>query len=255
MYNKVKELLREGLSIRQISRNTGLDRVTVRKYLRMTEEEFSDFLALQKQRNRKLQPYEEFIKKRVTDYPDCSSAQVEDWLKEHHPDLQEVTTRTIYSFVQWIRKSHDIPKPKGTPRYYQPVEQLPYGEQAQVDLWSEVERTLRNGGGIKRGFPTIFGREAAQTERSGERACMVALPQPAANGAFAGVDRSECGGLAAQTERSGVRRLSWERFDTGDHSIKQLIFRLTSLKNPLYYKRIHGLSALNLSRSRPAVPA
>ena len=62
MYNKVKELLREGLSIRQISRNTGLDRVTVRKYLRMTEEEFSDFLALQKQRNRKLQPYEEFIK-------------------------------------------------------------------------------------------------------------------------------------------------------------------------------------------------
>ncbi len=41
--------------IRQISRNTGLDRVTVRKYLRMTEEEFSDFLALQKQRNRKIQ--------------------------------------------------------------------------------------------------------------------------------------------------------------------------------------------------------
>ena len=134
MYNKVKELLREGLSIRQISRNTGLDRVTVRKYLRMTEEEFSDFLALQKQRNRKLQPYEEFIKKRVTDYPDCSAAQVEDWLKEHHPDFQEVTTRTIYSFVQWIRKSHDIPKPKGTHREYQPVEQLPYGEQAQVDF-------------------------------------------------------------------------------------------------------------------------
>jgi transposase len=80
MYNKVKELSREGLSIRQISRNTGLDRVTVRKYLRMTEEEFSDFLALQKQRNRKLQTYEEFIKKRVTDYPDCSAAQVEDWL-------------------------------------------------------------------------------------------------------------------------------------------------------------------------------
>ena len=134
MYNKVKGLSREGLSIRQISRNTGLDRATVRKYLRMTEEEFSTFLALQKQRNRKLQPYEEFIKKRVADNPDCSAAQVEDWLKEHHPDLQEITTRTIYSFVQWIRKSHDIPKPKGTPRYYQPVEQLPYGEQAQVDF-------------------------------------------------------------------------------------------------------------------------
>ena len=54
MYHKVKELSREGLSIRQISRNTGLDRVTVRKYLRMTEEKFCDFFALQKQRNRKL---------------------------------------------------------------------------------------------------------------------------------------------------------------------------------------------------------
>ena len=29
MYNKVKELSREGLSIRQISRNTGLDRATL----------------------------------------------------------------------------------------------------------------------------------------------------------------------------------------------------------------------------------
>ena len=134
MYNKVKELSREGLSIRQISRNTGLDRVTVRKYLRMTEEEFSDFLAQQKQRYRKLQPYEQFIKNRVADYPDCSAAQVEDWLKEHHPEFPEITTRTIYSFVQWIRKSHDIPKPKGTPRHYYPVEQLPYGEQAQVDF-------------------------------------------------------------------------------------------------------------------------
>ena len=38
MYNEVKELSQEGLSIRQISKNTGLDRVPVRKYLRMTEE-------------------------------------------------------------------------------------------------------------------------------------------------------------------------------------------------------------------------
>jgi transposase len=85
MYNKVKEFAREGLSIRQISRKTGMDRVTVRKFLRMTDEEFSALLALQKRRLRKLQPYEQFVKDRVTDYPDCSATQVEDWLKEHHP--------------------------------------------------------------------------------------------------------------------------------------------------------------------------
>jgi transposase len=76
MYNKVKEFVREGLSLRQISRNTGLDRETVRKYLRMTEEEFSAFLALQKRRLRKLQPYEQFVRERVTDYPDELSSKV-----------------------------------------------------------------------------------------------------------------------------------------------------------------------------------
>ncbi|WP_223294090.1 hypothetical protein [Chlorobium limicola] len=76
MYNKVKEFAREGLSIRQISRKTGMDRVTVRKFLRMTDEEFSAFLALQKRRLRKLQPYEQFVKDRVTDYPglQCNSS-------------------------------------------------------------------------------------------------------------------------------------------------------------------------------------
>ena len=37
--------------------------------------------------------------------------------------------------------------------------------------------------------------------KSGERASSVALPQPAANGAFAGVSRSWGIGLTAQTER------------------------------------------------------
>jgi len=47
IYNKFKELSREGLSIRQISRNTGLDRVTVGKSHRMAEEQFSNYLAQQ----------------------------------------------------------------------------------------------------------------------------------------------------------------------------------------------------------------
>jgi hypothetical protein len=61
-------------------------------------------------------------------------------------------------------------------------------------------------------------------------------------------------GRVTQTKRSGE-----ERFD--GRGLMQVIIRssglffLKWLKNPLCYKRIHGLSALNLSMSRSAVPA
>ena len=83
-------------------------------------------------------PYESFIAERIKHYPACSSAQIEDWLKEHYPAFPKVTTRTIYSFVQWVRQTHNIPKPKGQNRQCHPVEELPYGQQGQVDfgeLW------------------------------------------------------------------------------------------------------------------------
>ena len=52
-----------------------------------------------------------------------------------------------------------------------------------------------------------FGCVGLVRSKGGERASSVALPQPAANGAFAVAGRSEGIGLAAQTKRSGVRRL------------------------------------------------
>ena len=44
------------------------------------------------------------------------------------------TNQIVITAVQNKPGSTAKPKPKGTPRYYQPVEQLPYGEQAQVDF-------------------------------------------------------------------------------------------------------------------------
>jgi transposase len=34
----------------------------------------------------------------------------------------------------WVRLKHDLPRPKTLPRQCEPVEELPYGEQAQVDF-------------------------------------------------------------------------------------------------------------------------
>ncbi|HCD37036.1 MAG TPA: hypothetical protein DEQ23_08535 [Chlorobium sp.] len=92
MYNKVKNLFEKGLRINQISRSTGLDRKTVRKYLQMNSQEFQDHLSSMTCRHRKLEDYEEFFRGRIGQCPDCSAAQVEDWLKEQYPDLDDIST-------------------------------------------------------------------------------------------------------------------------------------------------------------------
>jgi len=134
MYNKIMNLFRDGLSKSAISRQTGYDRKTVRKYLSMTEDELEGTLERIKHRTHKLAPYEEFVRQRIEKYQYCTSAQVEDWLKELYPDLPLVTPRTVFAFVKWVRLKHDFPRPKTLPRQCEPVEELPYGEQAQVDF-------------------------------------------------------------------------------------------------------------------------
>jgi IS30 family transposase len=133
MYYKVKQLYEKKYKISQISREICKDPKTIRKYLRMDAETFEKMLVRMQHRQKKLKPYEPFIKERLLDCPDCSAAQIEDWLKEHYPDLVKAAPKTVYNFVSFVRKRYGIPKPVGSLRHYQQVEQLPYGKQAQID--------------------------------------------------------------------------------------------------------------------------
>ena len=83
MHNQVKELFRKGFNDSQIACIAGIHRETVSKYRLMSDDDFLIFLQQQKLRNRKLMPYESFVADRIKNYPACSSAQIEDWLKEH----------------------------------------------------------------------------------------------------------------------------------------------------------------------------
>ncbi len=134
MYHKIKKLFREKFKVTQISREVGKDPKTVRKYLDMSEDEFEQMLKLMHFRQKKLKPYEPFIKERIELCPDCSSAQIDDWLRENHADMIKVAPKTVYNYVSYVRKRFDLPKVKESPRQYQQVEQLPYGKQAQVDF-------------------------------------------------------------------------------------------------------------------------
>lgn len=134
MYNEFKNLFTEGLSKSAIARKTGHDRKTVRKYLMMSEQELERHLERIGQHTKKLQRYEELVRSRIHQCMDCSAAQVEDWLKEHHPDFPRVSSRTVYSFVQLVRHKHNLPKPRTKVRSCEAVQELPFGEQAQVDF-------------------------------------------------------------------------------------------------------------------------
>jgi transposase len=140
MYHEIHKLDREGFSFSKISRKLIIDRRTVKFYLSMNESQYEQFHTEHIEKKRELEPYEEFVKSKLETYQETSAAQMHDWLKEHYPKLPAVTAKTVYNFVMWVRQKHHLPK-TSHPRDYEAVEELPYGQQAQVDFG---EYNLRN---------------------------------------------------------------------------------------------------------------
>lgn len=143
MYHQIHKMKILGFSAAKIARYLVLDARTVNKYLSMSEQEYEQSLVRSCQRNKTLDPFETFVANKLSEYQDTSAAQVHDWLKEHHPGFPEVSPRTVYNFVMFIRQKHNIPIVP-TYREYFPVEELPYGEQAQVDF-GEYNMQVSNG--------------------------------------------------------------------------------------------------------------
>ncbi len=143
MYHEIHKLKRLGFSNARIARYLVMDTRSVGKLLKMSEADFEAYLAKQYSRSKVLAPYEEFVKNKLTQFEDTSAAQMFDWLKEHHPDLPHVSVRTAYNFVMYVRQKHNIPVVKADRTYF-PVEELPYGDQAQIDFGQYNMRTPDN---------------------------------------------------------------------------------------------------------------
>ena len=149
MWYKVRELGRQGLNKSQISLKLGLDRSTVRKYLEISEDQYQVRIVQGRNLPKKLSKYLDYVRKELQTHPFLSAAQIEDRLKEHCPDLPQVHSKTVYNFVQLVRRQYEIPKPKG--ERYRDFEQLPpvgYGKQAQVDF-GEYHMQTPTGGRVK----------------------------------------------------------------------------------------------------------
>lgn len=86
VYTEIHRLRESGhLPIQWIANYMGLNFRTVRKYLKMSLEEYERYAEVFGQKPRKLEEYKEFIADKLRIYPDTSAAQMHDWLKEAYP--------------------------------------------------------------------------------------------------------------------------------------------------------------------------
>ena len=108
----------------------------------MTDEEFLQGGICNRQYNKKLDPYKDFIKVLLEEEGSFSAPQIHDKLKENYPDLPYVSERTVDSYVEEVRYEFGIAKTiEPLPRQTCQLSPCGYGEEAQIDFG---EKLIRN---------------------------------------------------------------------------------------------------------------
>ena len=125
----IRHLYNKGLNISELSRKTGHDRKTVRKYIH-AEEILKN--SKRKPRGSILDPYKDYIKERLEEYPLSAVRVLEEIQERGYPGSYTV----VKEFVRTIRLSKQIPAEY---RY-----ETGPGIQAQVD-WGEVDKVVVDG--------------------------------------------------------------------------------------------------------------
>ncbi|MGI6502182.1 MAG: IS21 family transposase [Anaerostipes sp.] len=141
-YYKIQEYKRKKFNKSQTARKLGINRETVGVYWDMTPESYAARAEAAKTREKKADPHKDFVLECLLKYPDMSAAQLYDWIKERTCletlDFQE---RCFRDYVKSIREEYDIKKPE-TSRQYEAMDELPLGQQAQVDMGEISLKTL-----------------------------------------------------------------------------------------------------------------
>jgi transposase len=138
--HKVKSLYNndQGLSQRQISKELGLSRNTVRKYLELDEESIT-ILQKDLSREKTLDDYREYIIHLLITYPNLSAVKILRKLKIKESELS-VSDRTVRRYVEKLKTTIAIKQE----RYYEPVLDMIPGQQCQVDP-GELHDVMVNG--------------------------------------------------------------------------------------------------------------
>ena len=129
MIHKIKGLYDQGrgLSVRAISRELGISRNTVRKYLHLDETQISVAIA-DPSRTKLLDEHRDYLINQLIQFPALSAVKLARRLRERSVDLA-VSDRSIRRYVQTLKQQVAC----GQFRYYEPVVESVPGVQCQVD--------------------------------------------------------------------------------------------------------------------------
>ena len=130
MLHKIKALYDEGngYPIKQIAEELSISRNTVRKYLRMSEEEFTEYMK-NRQREKVLDTYKDYIVHLLQKYPKLTSVKIKRKLESKKQNLS-LSDRTLRRYVKQLKKEIFLKQE----RYYEPVIDMIPGIQCQVDM-------------------------------------------------------------------------------------------------------------------------
>ena len=132
MYAEIRDLKRKRFNKSQAARKLHVNRETIARYWDMPPDMYETQQS--KHRSRKPDVYKEPIIQWLREYPDITAAQVYDWCKERSGlETLEFQKRSFQDYVKSIREEYGIKKPEST-RDYEAVDELPPGEQGQVDM-------------------------------------------------------------------------------------------------------------------------
>ena len=134
MYRKIQNFKRRGFSKADIIRETGLNKRTVGKYYDMSEKNYLKYIDRTKYRTK----IYGFLKKDILEiyenngFQQLEKSAVYDCLEEKY-DVMPGKERSFRYYITYLIDTGQL-KLKENRRKYRPVEDLPYGQQMQLDF-------------------------------------------------------------------------------------------------------------------------
>lgn len=142
MLQKIRDLKKKGYKKLRVAREIGIDVKTVRKYWDMTDDNYFEYYEKTREREKIMDPYKDFVVKRLEEYPEINSAIIYDHLRETYENF-EPSYRTVRLYVSNLREELGIPSSVKV-RQYEEVAELPFGFQAQVDMGQKMMKDQYN---------------------------------------------------------------------------------------------------------------
>ncbi len=147
MYSEIQQLRTQGLRKSQVSRALSLNIKTVGKYWLLSPAEVGEVFKRGKHRAKRTDAYEATILSWIREFSDLSSSQIRDRLQQIQPE-GGFRERTIRRYVASLRTKHALPRQEDF-RQYEAVDELPPGQQLQLDFGETWVRPSRGATPVK----------------------------------------------------------------------------------------------------------